>query len=174
MTPRRDRTRVTRLGVRPCIEGVRRKPATLVLHTDWSRMNTPALFHFTALGHLPTIVDAGFLKLTESNASRLRTHAAPPVVWLTTTPIAGTKHGLNAGVNEPGTAADKTRVRFEVDVPDAEPWLGSELYHQTEPAWRRTLISTGGGMAAARTWWMAPSVIPAERWISLEVDGERC
>ncbi len=42
-------------------------------------MSNQPLFHFTALGHLPAIAHSGFLKLTESNASRLQLDAAPRV-----------------------------------------------------------------------------------------------
>lgn len=92
--------------------------------------------------------------------------------WLTTAPTAGSSHGLDVLENR-GTAADKTRVRFEVDAPNAEPWLGSDLYGATDPAWRRQLIAAGGGMAAARGWWVSSTPTKRRGWVSVEVDGMR-
>lgn len=130
------------------------------------------LYHFTAPGHLPTILEAGFLKLTESNVSPEYDHAGRDVVWLTTDPVVGRRHALNdPKFNRPGTLADKTRVRFTVDAPDAVPWLGSDECKAMDPRWRGIMVETGGGLKAARTWWMSYEPIPSDRWLDIQVDG---
>jgi hypothetical protein len=44
------------------------------------------LYHFTSPYHLPAILDADRLTVTESNISNTREHKGPDVVWLTDDP----------------------------------------------------------------------------------------
>lgn len=122
------------------------------------------LYHYTCTQHLPTILHYGYLRLTESNVSMHRAHAGEPVVWLTTDPApAAGQHGLSE---------IKRRVRFTVNAPDAEPWMGTDLYRTMAPSWRDILIDTAGGRAQAQTWWVSRSPIARADWVSVTVDGE--
>jgi len=92
------------------------------------------LYHLTSIYHLATIMSAGYLKAVESNVSLLPRyeHVGPDVVWLTTSRRAG--QGWSRMT--PGLEfVDKTRVIFEVELPDAEvhlwkPW--AEAHGSTE------------------------------------------
>lgn len=140
--------------------------------TNSATATAAPLYHYTAPAHLPRIVQAGFLRLTESNVSLTQAHAGRDVLWLTTDANAGGSHGLSIGMNVPGTLADKTRVRFTVYTPDAVPWLESEEYAAMDPRFRSGIIRAGGGAAAARTWWVAYEPVPRAHWIAVHADGK--
>jgi hypothetical protein len=115
-------------------------------------------YHFTSLYHLPKIQEAGVIRTTESNISRFAAHAGPPVVWLTDLPELQASHGLE------GSLYDKKQVRIEVRVP-AIRWLDWEpMLTGMEASWRDDLIAFGGGMEAARNWYVWPSPIRKVRW----------
>lgn len=125
------------------------------------------LYHYTSELHLPSILKVGFIKTVESNASMFQANKEPQVVWLTTDPDPNpSEHGLSGIIY-------KTAVRFEVDVPEAERWIGSTLYQRTEPWWRDVLVDTAGGLAVAQTWWIAPEPIYRRYWAELRVNGIR-
>lgn len=133
---------------------------------------TTPLYHYTAPAHLPRIVRAGMLTLTESNVNPSLPHAGRDVLWLTTDSNARASHGLSLGINVRGSVADKTRVRFTLDVPDAVPWLESDEYAAMDHTFRAGIIKSGGGMSAARTWYVAYSPVPRSRWLSVHADGK--
>lgn len=66
------------------------------------------LYHYTAMFHLPKIMQDGFLKLTESNL-RLDVEMYKPVVWLTDL-AQPTARGLGLD----GSLLDKTEIRIHV------------------------------------------------------------
>lgn len=120
------------------------------------------LYHYTSRLHLPRILRAGHLRVTESNLSRTREHAGPDVVWLTTDPMPTDPdaHGLL------NPRCDKTAVRFTVDLPvaDVHEWL----------SWSRALGITkrwAFRLEAGRspeTWRVVARPIPAAEWCAVE------
>jgi hypothetical protein len=127
------------------------------------------LYHYTSRRHLPLILRDGFLRPTESNVSANREHAGPDVVWLLDRPLADApgSHGLN------GASVDKTEVRFTVDLPPrvATRWLDWRHQKGMDPMWRATIIRTGGGLAAAKRWYVVPRAIPREEWADVSIGG---
>lgn len=121
-------------------------------------------FHFTSTYHLPLILEAGFLRRTESNLSIEQDHAGPPVVWLLDGPeLSGATHGLH------GASVDKTRIRFEVEVDDSsiEPWVEWVDGLGIDPWWRDILVDVGGGPGAAKRWLISQDEIPFPQWVSI-------
>lgn len=122
------------------------------------------LYHFTSVVHLPIIERAGLLRRTESNFHMTVEHAAPDVVWFTTMATPALGHGLDGGI------ADKARVRFTVDVPDAwvRPWLPWVDALGIERSWRDVLVESGGGLAAAESWRVTFRPVRRDRWVAVE------
>lgn len=122
------------------------------------------LYHFTSVIHLPLIEQSGMLRRTESNLHPVIDGAGPDTVWFTTrsNPVDG--HGLDGGI------ADKSRVRFTCDVPDGwvKQWVMWAEALGIDPDWRETLIRTGGGWDAARTWMVTFRPVRRDRWVAIE------
>ena len=123
-------------------------------------------YHFTSTVHLPVILEAGLLKLTESNVDALIPHAGPDVVWLLDVPQIDHHHGLE------GSAVDKTEVMFTVDVP-AINWLDWTWGASMDPRDRSRFIEVAGGMEAAEHWYVWPAPIPRRRWLSVTSAGKK-
>jgi hypothetical protein len=123
------------------------------------------LYHFTSPTHLPFILHAGYLAVTESNVSMSRPHAAADVVWLTNDPTPLPERFAWAR----GTINDKTAVRFKVDVSRraAQPWLSWSVRQGMRDDWRKALIRSGGGMGAARTWYVVARPVLASEWVEI-------
>lgn len=125
------------------------------------------LYHFTSLHHLPAILRLGILTTTESNVSPMRAHAGPDVVWLTKDedPAAGDLEWASLSV------WDKTEVRFTVDLNrrNAKEWLSWSTERGMKKYWRDALIKTGGGMHAARGWYVATRPILQSEWKAVHV-----
>ena len=120
------------------------------------------LYHFTSLGHLPSILATGGLWRGEvpvgSQGLSLR------ATWFTTDPDA-VGHGLD------GSAADKRAVRISVDIEDdsdgLEHWLTFTRGKLSRDNIRR-LVHTGGGQEKANSWWIYPDQIPPEQFVAIE------
>lgn len=130
----------------------------------------PALYHFTSIFNLPRIVQDGYLKLVESEASQAKPRAGRSVVWLTENPQL--KRALQYGTNRPGTIHDKSRVRFGADAGDAVRWVETDEYAGMEPAFRASMVSLAGGPAEANRYWVTYSTIARSQWVSVTVDAE--
>ena len=118
------------------------------------------LFHYTSLFHLPQILEDGYLKVTESNASMTRTHAAPDVVWLTTNPSPGNEESLD------GCSFSKKQVRFEVDVP-ASRYRQWAKNNNVSPKLVQRLNYTGGGQA--NNWYVIERPVTKEEWSRIDI-----
>ena len=134
------------------------------------------IYHFTTIYYWERILRDGVIKTTESNVDLRpgREHAGPDVVWLLDTPTVDYNHGITSvdGVI-PGTkikCVDKTRLRFEVSLPDFEvhrwaDWLRTQKnYHASS---RYKLENTGGGPNATRHWWVTEKCIDMRYWRSV-------
>ncbi|WP_158305633.1 MULTISPECIES: GNAT family N-acetyltransferase [unclassified Nocardioides] len=117
------------------------------------------LYHYTSPDHLPLIVEAGYLKLVESNISRSREHAGPDVVWLTSSPTPAAGHGLS------GSRNDKKRVRFTVDVDrrSVQKWRAWAKARGIASDWMNELARAGG----SGTWWVSERPIESSQWIEI-------
>ena len=127
------------------------------------------LYHYTSLTNLDLIVAARQLRPGESDLSHRRPHAGPDVVWLTTM-AEPDAHGLRlAGLDlKPAAArrlADKTAIRFAVEVDDAEPWLSWSTRHGILPSWQHAL----GRGRRPETWYVVDRPIAASEWIVVDV-----
>lgn len=118
------------------------------------------LFHYTSLFHLPQILEDGYLKVTESNASMTKLHAAADVVWLTNNPSSGTEESLN------GATFSKKQVRFELNVPAIRyrQWAKN---HNVSPKLVQRLNYTGGGQA--NNWYVIERLIAKEEWSRIDI-----
>jgi len=122
-------------------------------------MRPKTLYHYTSHLHLPVIIDSGFLKLTESNASFKIENAAPQVVWLTQESYTKTPPEM--------LGIFKFTFRLIVERPDdaqrADKWLkkngASEL--------TMDILERSGG-AKLSTMYVVPRVIPSDEWVRLE------
>lgn len=126
------------------------------------------LYHFTHVGHLPSILAEGRLRTTESNISITKMHAGPDVVWLFDTPT------IPEATTDGSLYAEKRRVRFTVSIPRAHvhQWSKWGPVQSMSPSWKEAFLKAGGGMSAARKWWVATSPIPASQWLEVTVDGK--
>jgi len=129
-------------------------------------MSNVTLYHFTSSAHLHEILADGYLDVTDpvleppsDNMLRdLQRHGmvrkggdanprawwsqGPPVVWLTSNPDPSTHDGW--GLHVPGALAnignaDKTEIRFEVEVPanEAPKWWGWAKRNGIDLQWAR-------------------------------------
>jgi len=127
------------------------------------------LYHFTSTYHLPRIMQAGYLKLVESNASPFEAHAAPDVVWLTDLPNPLAHRGWATG-----SAVDKTAVRIAIPralVADAQPWLDwLASIDQTPPDfWIAAMAKSGGGTDNVDHWLVHTQPIPTAHFESVDL-----
>lgn len=127
---------------------------------------TNPLYHFTSAEHLQEILQSGYLKTVESNVSLKKEHSGPDVVWLTTSPSADAGHGLQ------GSAHDKTRIRFTVDVDKRNvhkwrEWAKARGSSQETMA----ILARSGGSAS---WRVVAAPIPVGNWVEVRdmVTGE--
>ena len=120
------------------------------------------LYHFTSPEHLPKILEAGYLKVTESNLSRTRTHAGPDVVWLTRNPEAAANNWWQVSGRR---SVDKVGIRFTVDVPKREAvrWWEWARRRGIDPGWARTLAEVGG----SGSWYVIERTVPAAEWTGI-------
>lgn len=128
-------------------------------------MSLPTLFHYTSRAHLPNILRAGFLTVTESNigsSSRhwkpYGEHVGPDVVWLTEVSDLKAGHGLDCGV------LNKLEIRFTVKA-SAIHWPSFAAIYGINKSWYRALNRKGGG--SAKKWWVSHDVIPASDWVEV-------
>ena len=126
------------------------------------------LYHFSHPGHLPSILAERRLRTSESNVSITKEHAGPDVVWLFDTPTVPPTTTKGSLYDE------KRRVRITVNVPKAHvhrwtKWGPALSMSQT---WKAAFVHAGGGMPAAKRWWVATSPIPASNWLEVTLDGE--
>jgi hypothetical protein len=126
------------------------------------------LYHFTHRGHLPSILEEGLLRTTESNISITKANAGPPVVWLFDTPE------VPPATTDDSLYAAKRQVRFTVNVPKSRvhKWTRWAPALSMDPMWRSAFLKAGGGHPSAMHWWVSPSSIPARQWLEVTIDGE--
>lgn len=142
------------------------------------------LHHLTSIYHLPLILGAAYLKVTESNVSLDREHVAPDVVWLTTSRRAG--QGW-AEMSERAAWVDKTRIQFELRLPlaDVHPWYTWAKDHGSDEHHMRALAASGdermnkiqgrlydavGDAALARAaneWFVIERQVPWMEWVRI-------
>jgi hypothetical protein len=121
---------------------------------------TQTYYHFTSIERWPTVRDAGYLDLTESNMSKNHPHAGPDVVWLTNKPeISAEGCGLDTAL------FDKTRVRITVEVPirSVERWRDWAMSRGIDSLWFRAL-TTG---RVANSWYVSEKQIPSSAWVEV-------
>lgn len=118
------------------------------------------LYHFTCAEHLPEIEEDGYLKVTESNMSRTREHAGPDVVWLTSNPDPAVHKW------DEGGPADKTEIRFTVDIPkrEAHRWRTWSAARGIDPKWALNLAS---GAGPSGSWYVVMRPVPSSEWIEI-------
>ncbi len=148
------------------------------------------LHHFTCVEHLDSILATGLFRGEVCTTS----WQTPDLnaVWLTTDENPS-GHGLsdhqeitedfsravyqNAGISiKPGMYfPNKRRVKITVDLRPQDARLFRWMRwakRNVHPAIRDGLISTGGGLVKARTWYVYFGVILPEEFLSVEVDGQ--
>lgn len=115
------------------------------------------LYHYTSMVHLPRILQAGFLKLTESNL-RLDRVGYKPVVWLTEdSNVVG--HGLE------GSSVDKTEVKITVEHKKSyDYWKAWSRKNKIPKQWAAALERK----QKPETWWVSTTVIPLKDIIKIE------
>ena len=122
-------------------------------------MRPKTLYHYTSHLHLPVIIDSGFLKLTESNASFKIENAAPQVVWLTQESYTKTPPKM--------LGTYKSTFRFIIERPDdahrADKWLKKNGASE----FTMDILERSGG-AKLSTMYVVPRVIPSDEWVRLE------
>ena len=126
-------------------------------------------FHYTHIGHLPSICQQRRLLPSESNvgapfrvgAGPVGENAGPPVVWLLDEPVI-----LNPDPQAHGLYPEKRRIRIEVDV-RAIRWLDWAPAAAMDPEWRRIFIQTAGGPEVVEHWYVVPAPIRDRRWVSI-------
>jgi hypothetical protein len=125
------------------------------------------LYHFTAPtdSHLGSILDCGYIDVTESNCSRDVAHAGPDVVWLTTLSDPSAED-IAVRVAQSGLPPDIKRLaRITVEIDDAELWAAFAQRHGVPRPWRRTLERG----RKADTWYVAERRVDGAEWIAVEV-----
>lgn len=147
------------------------------------------LHHFTCIEHLSSILSTGLYRGEVCTTSWQTPDLS--AVWLTTD-VDPSGHGLGdreeitedfsravyqkAGIYlKPGSYfPNKRRVKITVDLHPSDArlfrWTRWAKRH-VHPVIRESLISTGGGMMKARTWYVYFGVILPEEFLSVEVDG---
>jgi len=130
------------------------------------------LYHFTCREHLPAILEAGLLKVTESNISDSREHKGPDVVWLTDDPDPdrheGWAHAVKVDSAGRRTLISKTTARFTVEVPNHEVhhWPTWSRQQGIRNMWYRRLAVAGD----PERWWVVTRPIPSDEWVEVGID----
>lgn len=118
-------------------------------------------YHYTAIFHLPAILEAGYLKLTESNL-RADVEMYKPVVWLTTEKEPDPdKLGLS------GSIVDKTEIRIHVEKKPNIPitaWEHFSKQNKIDPKWKAALEQG----QKPETWYISTSKIPLSNVLLIE------
>lgn len=127
-------------------------------------MEYATFYHFTSVVHLPYILAAGQLGITESNISMTTNNAGPDVLWLST------RSRFNAKLNQLGlygSAVDKTQVRFELSLPtdEVKPWFGWSRRQGIEKSWYQALNNAASG--GAKHWAVIERPVPVAEWVSV-------
>lgn len=132
------------------------------------------LYHLTTPLHLPAILDAGELTLTESNVGappqlvrampgvrfqRIGERVAPSVLWCTDVEDP-TDHGMLS------SSAGKGLMRFTIQVPDevAAWWPEWSAARGIDRAWYKVLARAG----RPQEWWVVTRPVPASEWEVVE------
>lgn len=132
------------------------------------------LYHFTSPERLTMIRLEGEIRVTESNIGSPHPdwppcgeHVGPDVVWLTDVDTIGNGAGLALDGSLDGT--DKTAVRIEVDVPDADVtwWPDFARAHGMHRNWRR-VIERGRD---PESWFVVARAIPRREWVKVDAPG---
>ena len=122
-------------------------------------MKPKTLYHYTSHSHLPVIIDSGFLKLTESNASFKIENAAPQVVWLT--------QESNAKTPPKMLGVYKSAFRFIIERPDDAQRADKWLKKNGASEFTMDILEQSGG-AKLSTMYVVPRIIPSDEWVRLE------
>lgn len=126
---------------------------------------TIQLYHFTSLAHLPDIIRTGRLLLCESNISKKRKHAGPPVCWLSKSEDptrCGLQHDPALQKLHDYDKIDKTRIRFTVELPNvlATRYVDWARAQGIDRKWLAEIMQSGG----SRQWYVATRPIEMTFW----------
>lgn len=142
-------------------------------------MGKRILYHFTSTYHLPSILAAETLTLTESNIGSPNEawepygeHYGPDVVWCFNVPkpIMGSPTMLMAR----GTTAggdhfliDKRLVRITIEVPEEDvvrftPWAKDLGIH---PSWLKVMQKGN----PSKNWYCVLRPVPMDEWLTVEI-----
>jgi hypothetical protein len=109
---------------------------------------------------MPSIIDSGFLEVTESNASFKMENAAPQVVWLTADTFYKPPKYLSSNV-------DKTAIRIVVPstgAQRADKWLRANGASE----FTIDILEKSSGGHRASSWYVVPRRIYRNEWIRVE------
>ena len=124
-------------------------------------MKPKILYHYTSYLHVPAIIDSGFLKLTESNASFKIENAAPQVVWLT-------QESYTRKLSTPKMLGiHKSNFRFVIERPDDAQRADKWLKKNGASEFTMDILERSGG-AKLSTMYVVPRIIPSDEWVRLE------
>lgn len=126
---------------------------------------TVTLYHFTSLAHLPDIISNGRLLLCESNISKKRRMAGPPVCWLTKSDDphrCGLQQDPALRELRDFDKIDKTRIRFTVEMPNAlvTRYVDWARAQGIDRKWLAEIMTSGG----SRQWYVATRPIDMSFW----------
>lgn len=119
------------------------------------------LYHYTAKYHLPSILNSGHLKLTESNL-RFDVEMYKPVVWLT-----NQKEPETFGLGLSGSIVDKTEIRIHVKkkpTPTIKTWEQYSAKNKMNPEWKKAFIEG----RKPETWFISTKEIPLKDILLIE------
>jgi hypothetical protein len=144
------------------------------------------LYHFTSEHHIQQILADQKLRLAGANITApWQGNLDESCVWFLDTPTLEFDHGLSAasklgwGANlKPAVRDkyDKTRIRLTVDLDRSDPlrglrpvgWIGWAHEQGINDTWFNAIVKAGGGIEAAKHWWITTGEVPAERWVEIE------
>lgn len=148
-----------------------------------------ALYHYTAPtdSHFGSIINQGFIKTCESNASLSKNHAGPDVSWFLDRRIKpGEDHGLlfdprsrahrEVGIHALGNAKQRAVIEVAVPLAEAHLWIDWVVEQDGyEKGTREIMVKTGGGMSQAKHWYVVTRPVTTREWISATnfVTGEQ-
>ncbi|WP_198517634.1 hypothetical protein [Microbacterium lacus] len=121
------------------------------------------VYHYTHESHMPSILQSGVIRLTESNVSFEKAHAGPDVVWLTTDPelLGSVSSGLRYASGD-----SKAQVRITVSLPrhEVHTWGEWARKHGSSERALTTLAAAGG----ASKWRVIERPIERHEWVSVD------